>query len=189
MENNVVIEEGAFVSDKAVILGNSVIKKGAVIDEFSKIIDSVIEEGVNVSFSVIERSHVFKDAKIGNFSYVHDSIIKSGTVIGHSVEIKNSVIGENTYIKHLSYVGDANVGNNVNIGACTVFANYDGTKKNKTEVEDNVFIGSGSILVAPLKIKHNSFIAAGSTITEDVNEYDLAIARNKQINKDKYLKG
>lgn len=183
------IEEGAKVSKTAIILGNSIIKKGAIIGDFSKIVNSTVEEGANVNYSVIEDSIIEENVTVGNFSYIHgNSVIKQNAVIGHSVEIKKSIIGENTKVKHLTYIGDSEIGKNVNIGACSVFANYDGKLKHKSIVEDNVFIGSGSIIISPVIIKKGSFIAAASSINMDVPENTLAIARSRQINKENYLK-
>lgn len=184
----VVIEDGAIVSKNAIILGNSHIQKGACVGDFSKIINSKIEKGANVNFSVIEDSIIKENALIGNYSYIHDnSLIKENAIIGHSVEIKKSIIGENTKVKHLTYIGDSKIGKNVNIGACTVFANYDGVNKNNSLVEDNVFIGSGSIIVSPIKIEEGAFIAAGSVIDKNIPKNSLAIARSRQINKENYF--
>ena len=126
---------------------------------------------------------------IGVYSHLRpDSTIMDNARIGNFVETKQSTIGNNSKVAHLTYVGDAIVGNNVNVGCGTVFCNYNGVKKQKTIVGDNVFIGSNSNLVAPLNISDNSFIAAGSTITLDVPQYSLAIARARQVNKEDYLK-
>lgn len=182
------IEEGAKVSKTAIILGNSIIKKGAIIGDYSKIVNSTIEKGAEVNYSIIEDSIIEENAKIGNFSYIHgNSLIRKNAVVGHSVEIKKSIIGENTKVKHLTYVGDSEIGKNVNIGACSVFANYDGKLKHKSIVEDDVFIGSGSIIISPVVIKKGSFIAAASSINKDVPENTLAIARSRQINKENYF--
>ena len=108
------------------------------------------------------------------------TILKSGVKIGNFVEIKKSKIGKNSKVSHLSYVGDASVGQNSNIGAGTITCNYDGVKKNKTNISDNVFIGSNTSLVAPIKIDKNSTVGAGSVITKNVKKNSLALTRPNQ---------
>ena len=107
--------------------------------------------------------------------------------IGDFVEIKNAKIGDETKISHLTYVGDGDVGRNVNLGCGVVFVNYDGKKKHRTIVEDNAFVGCNTNLVAPVRVERDSFIAAGSTITDDVPQNALAIARARQINKENWV--
>jgi bifunctional UDP-N-acetylglucosamine pyrophosphorylase/glucosamine-1-phosphate N-acetyltransferase len=104
--------------------------------------------------------------------------------VGNFVEIKKSRLGRGTKSKHLAYVGDATIGRNVNIGAGVIFANYDGINKNPTFIEDEAFIGSDSTLIAPVKVARGGFVAAGSTITDDVPAEALAIARGRQVNKE-----
>ena len=126
-----------------------------------------------------------KNCKIGPFAHIREGvIIKDGVRIGNA-EIKNSIIGKNTQIPHWAYIGDTKIGENVNIGAGTVTCNYDGKKKHKTVIKDGAFIGSNSTLVAPIVINKNAYIGAGSTITENVPPDTLAIARNRQVNKQK----
>ena len=108
--------------------------------------------------------------------------------IGNFVEVKNSRVGQGSKAAHLTYLGDATLGQQVNIGAGTVTCNYDGKKKNPTNIEDGVFIGSGSMLVAPVRIGEGSYVAAGSTITEDVPPESLAIGRARQVNKEGWLR-
>jgi len=125
-----------------------------------------------------------KNCKIGPFAHIRESVVLNNNVkIGNFVEIKNSIIGENTKIMHLSYIGDAKIGKNVNIGAGTITCNYDGKKKHKTIIEDNAFIGTNNSLVAPVRIGQGAYTAAGSVITKDVPPYALAIGRARQINK------
>ncbi len=125
-----------------------------------------------------------KNCKIGPFAHIRENVVLGDNVkIGNFVEIKNSIIGENTKIMHLSYIGDAKIGKNVNIGAGTITCNYDGKKKHKTIIEDNAFIGTNNSLVAPVKIGQGAYTAAGSIITKDVPPYALAIGRTRQINK------
>ena len=107
--------------------------------------------------------------------------LESGSKVGNFVETKNSKIKSNSKISHLSYIGDAEIGKNSNIGAGTITCNYDGIKKNKTKISENVFVGSNSSLVAPIKIEKNSFIGAGSVITQNVKKGSLALTRSKQV--------
>jgi bifunctional UDP-N-acetylglucosamine pyrophosphorylase/glucosamine-1-phosphate N-acetyltransferase len=112
-----------------------------------------------------------------------ETVLGKNVKIGDFVEVKKSTIGNNSKSSHLAYIGDAEIGNDVNIGCGVVFVNYDGKKKHKTFVGDGAFIGSNSNLVAPVNIKPGGYVACGSTITDDVEEGDLAIARARQVNK------
>jgi bifunctional UDP-N-acetylglucosamine pyrophosphorylase/glucosamine-1-phosphate N-acetyltransferase len=125
---------------------------------------------------------------VGPFAYVRpESVIGRNTKIGDFVEIKKSIIGDGTKVSHLTYIGDSEVGSNVNFGCGTITVNYDGKKKHKTIVGDNVFIGCNTNLVAPVKVNNDSYIAAGSTITDEVPEGALAIARERQTNKEGWV--
>ena len=182
-----IVEDGAYISPNSIVI-NSTIKKGARIEDNSKVVNSVIGEDTLVKYSVIEESEISNKCEIGNFSHIYNSKVAANSVIGHSVQVKNSVVGEHVHIKHLTYIGNGNIGNNVNVGACCVFANYDGKSKHETIVKDNSFIGSGSVLVAPVSIGEKAFVAAGSTITSDVPGDTLAIGRARQVNKLDYFK-
>src|SRR5690606_13603857 len=133
--------------------------------------------------SVILDSKIGKGTTVGPFAYIRpESIIGSEVRIGDFVEIKKSNIGNNTKVSHLTYIGDASVGENCNFGCGTVVVNYDGQDKHKTEIGNNSFIGCNTNLVSPVKVSDNTYIAAGSTITNDVNEGELAVARARQRN-------
>jgi len=133
--------------------------------------------------SVIRDSRIDKNVQLGPYCHLRNgSLIRQGAKIGNFVEMKKSVLGQNSKAMHLTYIGDARVGRKVNIGAGTITCNYDGAKKNPTVIEDNVFIGSGTELVAPVIVHRDSYIGAGSTITEDVPRNALAIARQRQKN-------
>lgn len=126
----------------------------------------------------IDGAELESDVKIGPFSRIRPYVrVRRGAKVGNFAEIKNSEIGENTKIQHFSYVGDATIGRNVNIGAGTVTCNYDGKNKNKTTIEDGVFVGSGSMLIAPLRLGRNCYVGAGSSISKDVPPYALAVER------------
>jgi UDP-N-acetylglucosamine diphosphorylase/glucosamine-1-phosphate N-acetyltransferase len=141
-----------------------------------------IGNSVNIkSFSHIEGTIIENNVDIGPYARLrHGTILKSGAKIGNFVETKKSKIGRNSKVNHLSYIGDTTIGKNSNIGAGTITCNYDGVNKNKTNISDNVFIGSNTSLVAPIKINKNSTVGAGSVITRNVNSKSLALTRTKQ---------
>lgn len=157
------------------------ISKGVKIEPYVylKLGVSIDQNSTIKSHSIIEKSKIGKNTLLGPYARIRpSSIIGNYCKIGNYVEIKNSIIGHYTSISHLSYIGDSRVGNKVNIGAGAITCNYDGKKKNKTVIKDNVFIGSNSSLVAPITINKNSTIAAGSVITRDVGPNNLAIERS-----------
>jgi bifunctional UDP-N-acetylglucosamine pyrophosphorylase/glucosamine-1-phosphate N-acetyltransferase len=164
------------------IEGKTTIGKNCIIHSNVRIVNSVIGDGVTIKdSSVIEDSVIKDNVTIGPFAHLRPgSVISENVKIGNFVEIKKSIIGEGTKAMHLSYIGDAEVGRNVNIGAGTITCNYDGFKKHKTIIEDNVFIGSDTQLVAPVKVSKGAYIGAGSTITKDVPPECLAITRTPQ---------
>jgi len=165
------------------IEGNTKIGKGVIIYPNSRISNSIIGNEVEIQSSVILDSTIGEKTTVGPFAYIRpESIIGAKARIGDFVEIKKSTIGDNTKVSHLTYIGDAEVGENCNFGCGTVVVNYDGKKKNKTEIGNNSFIGCNTNLVSPVKIYDNTYIAAGSTITDDVHEGELAIARARQRN-------
>ncbi len=134
------------------------------------------------SFSYLEACNIKNRVEIGPYARIRpDTILKEGSKVGNFVEIKKSTVGKNSKVNHLSYIGDANIGKFVNIGAGTITCNYDGVNKNKTKIKDRVFIGSNSSLVAPIVIEKDSIIGAGSTITKDVKKKTLALTRPPQI--------
>ena len=134
------------------------------------------------SFSHIEGTRIEKNVTVGPYARLREgTILKSNTKIGNFVETKKSIININSKVNHLSYIGDASIGKNSNIGAGTITCNYDGIKKSKTKISDNVFIGSNSSLVAPIKIDKDSIVGAGSVITKNVKKKSLAITRSSQL--------
>ena len=165
------------------IEGVSKIGSGCIIYPNSRINNSVIEDNVQVESSVIIDSKIGSYTTVGPFAYIRpESIIGSHVRIGDFVEIKKSTIGHNTKVSHLTYIGDTEVGENCNFGCGTVTVNYDGKNKNKTIIGNNSFIGCNTNLISPVKVEDNTYIAAGSTITNDVKEGELAVARAKQRN-------
>ena len=160
------------------------IGKNVVIEPYVVISKNVkIGNNVNISsFSHLEGVKIDNNVNIGPYARIRPGVtIKSGSKIGNFVEIKKSIIEENSKINHLSYIGDTKIGKNVNIGAGTITCNYDGIKKNKTKIKDKVFIGSNSSLVAPVTINENSIVGAGSVITKDVMKKSLVLERSEQV--------
>ena len=186
---DVVIDDGVTIYPNSFIRGNTIIKKGAIIGPNTELNNAIIKEDAKVKHSVVYDSTIGKNATIGPFAHIRlNAVIGESNRIGNFVEVKNSILGTNTKSSHLSYLGDSQIGSNVNVGCGSITVNYDGKKKHKTVIGDNVFIGCNSNLIAPIEIKDNAFIAAGSTITDDVDDNDLAIARSRQINKKGYAK-
>ena len=139
------------------------------------------------SFSHLEKCRVENKVDIGPYARIRPgTILKEGSKVGNFVEIKKSIIGKKSKINHLTYIGDSDIGKSVNIGAGTITCNYDGTKKSKTKIKDNVFIGSNSSLVAPLTIERDSIVGAGSVITKNVKKKSLALTRSPQIEVKNY---
>ena len=145
---------------------------------------SKVKIGNNVtikSFSHLENCKVENKVDIGPYARIRPgTVLKEGSKIGNFVEIKKSILGKKSKVNHLTYIGDTSIGKSVNVGAGTITCNYDGIKKNKTKIKDNVFIGSNSSLVAPLTIQQDSVIGAGSVITKNVNKKSLALTRSLQ---------
>ena len=134
------------------------------------------------SFSHLENCKIKNNVNIGPYARIRPgTILQDGSRVGNFVEIKKSNIGKKSKINHLSYIGDSSLGNSVNIGAGTITCNYDGVKKNKTKIKNNVFIGSNSSLIAPVTINKNSTVGAGSVITKNVKKSSLALTRSSQI--------
>lgn len=192
---NIYISEESKVSDKAkilfnsLILGKSEIKDDAVIGPNTILIDSVVHSGAQIINSLITNSVVGERTTVGPFAHLRDNtVIKNDCRIGNFVEVKKSKIDDKSKVSHLAYIGDSEIGVNCNFGCGSITVNYDGINKHKTTIGDNVFIGCNTNLVAPVVIHNNSFIACGSTITADVPENTLAIARSRQLNKIDYYK-
>lgn len=183
IEADVEIENDTIIYPGNVLQGKTSIKKDCILYPNNRIADSVIERGVSIQSSVIIESYVGEETTVGPYAYIRpESNIGKHVRIGDFVEIKKASIGDNTKVSHLTYIGDAEVGENCNFGCGTVTVNYDGEKKHKTIIGDNAFIGCNTNLVSPVEIKNNAYIAAGSTITKEVPEGSLAIARARQTN-------
>ena len=175
--------ETVFLSKDTKFGKNIVINPYVVIGE-----KTIIGNNVEIlPFTHIESSKLESNVSVGPFSRIRPgSFLSKGSRVGNFVEVKKSKVGKNTKINHLSYIGDATIGKNVNIGAGTITCNYDGKRKNKTKISDDVFIGSNTALVAPIKIGKKAVVGAGSTLTKNVKEKSLALTRAKQIEIKKY---
>ena len=187
--NSTFIEQGVKIGQDTIIFPFTIIEKdtkiesGSLIGPYSHLIDADIGKGVRVWASIIESSTVKEGANIGPYAHLRpETVVEKGAKIGNFVELKKTIMGEDSKASHLTYLGDAIIGKKVNIGAGTITCNYDGEKKYKTVIEDGVFIGSNNSLVAPVKLGKDSYTGAGSTITEDVPAGNLAIARSRQKN-------
>lgn len=192
---NIYVSSDSKVSDKAKILCNSIIlgkceiKDDAIIGPNSIVVDSIIHSGAQILNSLVTNSVVGKKTTVGPFAHLRDNTnVGADCRIGNFVEIKKSKIGDKSKASHLAYIGDGEIGTNCNFGCGSITVNYDGVNKHKTVIGDDVFIGCNTNLVAPVTICNKSFIACGSTITADVPENTLAIARSRQLNKIDYYK-
>lgn len=172
------------------LMGKTSLGQNCVVEPGCKIKDTKIGNFVTIKASSVISESVLEDrVEVGPFAHLRpQTILKEGSRIGNFVEVKKSIIGKGTKANHLSYLGDATLGERVNVGAGTITCNYDGKKKNPTYIEDEVFIGSNTALVAPIRIGQRSLIGAGSTITKEVPPETLAVARAKQVNYPKKRK-
>ena len=175
--------ETIFFSNDTKIGKNVIIEPYVVIGKKVKIGNNVIVK----SFSHLESCKIENKVEIGPYARIRpNTILKEGSKIGNFVEVKKSTVGKKSKVNHLSYIGDSQIGKSVNIGAGTITCNYDGIKKSKTKIKDNVFVGSNSSLVAPITINKKSIIGAGSVITKNVKEKSLALTRSKQTEVKNY---
>lgn len=189
IDPRVKIGVGTIVLPGTIIKGNTVIGESCTIGPNSYVQDSAFGDNVTFKSSFSDSSKVGNSSTVGPFSNLRpNSHLAENVKIGDFVEIKNSSIGEKTSVAHLTYVGDSDVGCNVNFGCGTVTSNYDGKKKYRTIIGNNVFIGCNTNLVAPVTVSDNSYIAAGSTITDNIPKDALAIARAHQVIKENWVK-
>ena len=180
---NLIAPETIFLSEDTAFGKNVTVEPYVVIGAKVKIGDNSYIK----SFTHIEGSKIGNNVMVGPYARLRTgTILKSNTKIGNFVETKKSSINSNSKVNHLSYIGDTTIGKNSNIGAGTITCNYDGTKKSKTKISDNVFVGSNSALVAPVKLEKNSTIGAGSVITKSVKKNSLAITRSSQFEVKNY---
>ena len=177
--------ETIFFSNDTIIGKNVTIEPYVVIGSKVKIANNVTVK----SFSHLESCTIESKVEIGPYARIRpNTILKEGSKIGNFVEVKKSIVGKKSKVNHLSYIGDSEIGKSVNIGAGTITCNYDGVKKSKTKIKDNVFIGSNSSLVAPVTINKQSIVGAGSVITKNVKKKSLALTRSIQTEIRNYKK-
>ena len=181
---NISIEKGAFIDENVIFEGavsigaNAKIGPGCIVSN-----SSIGKNSELLAYSFVEESMLESNAKVGPFAHIGiQTKLEEGAEIGNFVETKRSNIGANSKAKHLAYIGDGRIGKGVNIGAGTIFCNYDGVKKHITKIEDDAFIGSNSALVAPLTVGANSYVGSGSVVTKNVGKGQLAIGRGRQKN-------
>ena len=180
---NMIAPETIYFSKDTKIGKNVTIEPYVVIGSKVKIGNNVIIK----SFSYLENCKIENKVEIGPYARIRPgTTLKEGSKIGNFVEIKKSTLGKKSKVNHLTYIGDASIGKSVNVGAGTITCNYDGVKKYKTKIKDNVFIGSNSSLVAPITLADNSIIGAGSVITRNVSKKSLALTRSQQLEVKNY---
>ena len=186
IDNGVEIGRDTILHPNVHLHGKTTIGKNCIVETGVVIVDSQIADGVHLKAgSAIEEAQIGPQCKIGPMAHLRPGTVLTGNnKIGNFVEMKKSVLGEKSQASHLTYIGDSEVGKNVNFGCGTITCNYDGVNKHKTTVEDDVFVGSDCQFVAPVTIGRNSLIAAGSTITKDVPADSLALSRTEQTNVD-----
>jgi len=188
IECDVIIGQDTVVYPGNIIEGTTVVGENCVLYSNNRITNSIIGDDVTVENSVVLNSKIGNNTTVGPFAYIRpETTIGENARIGDFVEIKKSSIGDGTKVSHLTYIGDAEVGEKCNFGCGTVVVNYDGKAKYKTTIGNNVFIGCNTNLVSPVEVEDNTYIAAGSTITEKIPEGSLAIARARQINKENWV--
>jgi len=189
IDETVIISPSAVIYPGCILEGDCYIHEGAIIGPYTHMRDTTIGKNTAVRQSVLTGAVVGADTEVGPFAYLRPgAVVGNRCRVGNFVEIKNAILGDNTKMAHLAYVGDADIGSNVNIGCGVITVNYDGKKKHRTTVNDNAFVGSNVNLIAPVEVGAGAFVAAGSTITDAVPEYSLAIARKRQTNKENWVK-
>ena len=180
---NMIAPETIYFSKDTKIGKNVTIEPYVVIGSKVKIGNNVIIK----SFSHLENCKIENKVEIGPYARIRPgTTLKEGSKIGNFVEIKKSTLGKKSKVNHLTYIGDTSIGKSVNVGAGTITCNYDGVKKYKTRIKDNVFIGSNSSLVAPITLAENSIVGAGSVITRNVSKKSLALTRSQQLEMKNY---
>lgn len=190
IDGNVQIGADTVVYPGVILEGNTVVGQGCTLYQGSRIADSVIEDGAVIQNSVVLESHVGKNSQIGPYAYLRpQSNVGDGCRIGDFVEVKNANIDHGAKVSHLTYVGDGDIGKNVNVGCGVVFVNYDGKEKARTTVGDDAFIGCNTNLISPVSVGKGAYIAAGATVTKDIPDDALCIARAREIIKDGWGKG
>ena len=182
---DVVVEKGAVLRPFTILEGRTVVREGAVVGPFVRLVDMEIGAGAQVlDHCLLRESVVETGASVGPFAHLRPgSRVGPSAKVGNFVELKKTHLGDGSKASHLTYLGDATIGPGVNVGAGTITCNYDGVTKSPTRIEKDAFVGSNAILVAPVTIGEGAYVAAGSTITEDVPKDALALGRARQVTK------
>ena len=189
IDKTVKIARDVTIYPGCILEGSTIIDEDCIIGPNTTIINSILDKNVTAKNSIILDNKIGEATTIGPFAYLRPgNVLGKNVKIGDFVEMKNSNFGDNSKASHLTYVGDADVGENVNLGCGVVFVNYDGKNKNRSIVEDNCFVGCNVNVVAPVTVKRGSYIAAGTTLTKDVPEDSLSIGRARQENKEGWMK-
>jgi len=184
IDESVKIAPGAVLYPGVILEGSCEIAAGAVIGPNSHLTDTIVGENANIKQSVTVGAKIGAGTEVGPFAYLRPgAVVGKKCRVGNFVEIKNANLGDETKMAHLAYIGDADVGNGVNIGCGAITVNYDGKAKHRTTIKDNAFVGSNVNLVAPVEVGEGAFVAAGSTITNNVPGDALCIARARQVEK------
>lgn len=182
--DGVEVGKGTLILQGTVLLGNTTVGEDNVIGPNSLLYNMKVGKGNHLNSVQGYEAEIKDNCDMGPFVHIRpDSVVKSAVHLGNFVEVKNSIVGEETSVSHLTYIGDSDVGRNVNFGCGCVTVNYNGKDKNRTVVGDHCFIGCNTNLIAPVKVGDWAYTAAGSTITEDVPESSLGIGRARQVNK------
>ncbi len=181
---DVILGRNVKIEDNVKILGECLIGDDVTISSGSRLLDVVVGDGCKIESSTIENANLDKNVKVGPLAHIRPScMIGENVKVGAFVELKNAIIAKGTKIPHLAYVGDAEIGENCNIGCGVVFANYDGKQKQKSKLGNNVFVGCNVNIVAPVNIADNTYICAGTTVTKDTQLGDFVIGRVRQENR------
>lgn len=184
IDEDVIIGKGTKIYPNVVIEGNTKIGENVIVGMSTNIVNSTIDDEVEIQMSVIKESQIGKKTTVGPFAYLRPgSKIGENCKIGDFVEVKNSLVGNGSKASHLTYIGDADIGEGVNLGCGVVFVNYDGANKYRSKVEDGVFVGCNSNIVSPVCLGRDSYIAAGSTVTDSVEAKSLYIGRSRGVEK------
>ena len=187
VEETVTVGEGTLLLPGTILRGNTVIGKGCEIGPNTMLVDCAVGNNVTINSSQCNESEIQDRCEIGPFAHLRPhSVVKTGSKIGAFVQLKNCNLGEGTKMAHLTYVGDADVGQGCNFGCGTVTCNYDGKRKDRTTIGSNVFIGCQTKFIPPVSVGDRAYIAAGTTITDDVPEGKFVIGRSRQQIKDNW---
>lgn len=190
LDKTICLGEGAFIGAGCTIQLESTVGENTRVEQGCVLRESQVAAEAHIkAYSYLEKAKVGKQSSVGPFAHLRPGANLGASVkVGNFVEIKNANLADEAKVSHLSYVGDAEIGKNVNLGCGFVACNYDGVRKHQTVIKDNVFVGSGVQAVAPITIEHDAYVATGSTVTEDVPAYAMVIARVRQVVKENYAK-